>query len=295
VLTYSQKINYFLNSTIRYFAEVKCPFCSSVKHKLIDRKYIVTRLFECEECRLFYRHPLEKISQNKIFYQEQYKEIDKITASLPTEKTLADMIRNKFNEGNKNADRYVDLFDALCSGKGKLKMIDYGCSWGYMTYQFAKIGFDVQGFEISEKRAEYGKLNLGVDIKTSERDLRQENDLFFSSHVIEHHPDIKAMIQLAKNLLKPDGYFLAISPNGSRGFRLNNLSSFHRSWGKVHPNYLNSDFYAHVFKDNPYYIGSSPFNIQEIRGWKDRQIVDNLDGEELMLIVKPNKVKGDES
>jgi 2-polyprenyl-3-methyl-5-hydroxy-6-metoxy-1,4-benzoquinol methylase len=290
LLTFSQKINYLLDSTLRYFEAVKCPYCSSGKHILIDRKYIVTRLFECEDCHLYFRHPQERIIQNKIFYQTDYKEKDNITAFLPDKIELETLINNDFQKGNKNAGRYVRLFRSLFPGEQKLKIIDYGCSWGYITFQLAKAGFDMQGYEISKARVAYGNSNLGVDIKDRENELRKGNDLFFSAHVIEHHPDIKGMISLAKKLVTPDGYFVAISPNGSEEYRSRNNSSFHHAWGKVHPNYLNAGFYKTIFKNHPYFIGCSPFDFGRIRTWGNNQIIDKTDGEELILIAKPNRI-----
>jgi hypothetical protein len=69
-----------------------------------------------------------------------------------------------------------------------------------------------------------------------------------------------------------------------------NKSSFNHGWGKVHPNYLNAYFYKTIFKDHPYFIGSSPFNFQRIGGWANSQIVDKTEGEELILITKLNTI-----
>ena len=95
------------------------------------------------------------------------------------------------------------------------------------------------------------------------------------------------MIDLARKLIGENGYFIAISPNGSRQYRDQDPNGFHRAWGKVHPNYLNVDFYKTVFKDDPYYIGSNPYNIAAMRPFgKGDQVIDNLDGEELLVIAR---------
>jgi len=255
---------------------------------------MVTRLFECEECHLYFRHPLEKIIQNKKFYESEYKEKDNITSLLPDKIGLEELINKNFNQGNKNADRYVKLFRSVFPAPEKLKVIDYGCSWGYITFQLLKAGYDVQGFEISRIRAAYGNAHLGLDIKTGENELRMDNNLFFSAHVIEHHPDIKGMISLAKKILTRDGYFIAISPNGSKEYRYKNQFPFHHAWGKVHPNYLNAEFYRTIFKNQSFYIGSSPFNLENIQSWENGQVIDKTDGEELIAIVKLNQsIDGD--
>lgn len=288
MLTPIQKADYLVNSAFRYFEKIVCPFCSSANHVLTDRKYLVTRLFECRDCHLLFRHPVEKKEQNKSFYQKEYKELDDITAMLPNEDELKNLIEGDFKQGNKNAGRYIELFRKVIPQKTPLKIIDYGSSWGYMTYQFKNAGYDVQGYEISNIRAAYGKKHLGVDIKTTETELRRGNDIFFSSHVIEHHPDIRGMLDLAKKVLNSDGYFIAISPNGSKSYRDKDPWGFHKSWGKVHPNYLTDNFYRTIFSNNAFYIGSSPFNLEQIANIDDKQFIDRTDSEELILVAKIN-------
>jgi hypothetical protein len=221
------------------------------------------------------------------FYQTEYKESDKITADLPDEVTLEKMKADKFRSVNKNADRFLGLFARLFPAEKNLRIIDYGSSWGYTACQFKEAGHEVQGFDISRSRAHYGVKNLNVDICTDEKKLRGENHIFFSSHVIEHHPDITAMVHLADTLCKDGGYFIALCPNGSPAFRKKDPETFHRFWGKVHPNYLNGEFFELMFKNRPFYIGSSPVAIENICPLQKQQLVmDDLSGEELLVISK---------
>src|SRR5216683_5822231 len=74
----------------------------------------------------------------------------------------------QFSSTSKNANRFLNLFSRLFPGVNSLRIIDYGSSWGYLTYQLAKAGHDVQGYEISKSRAAYGVKNLGVEILTEE-------------------------------------------------------------------------------------------------------------------------------
>jgi hypothetical protein len=98
------------------------------------------------------------------------------------------------------------------------------------------------------------------------------------------------MIRLAETLLIDGGYFIAVCPNGSLPYRIKDPQGFHHSWGKVHPNYLNGEFYKHVFQNRPYYIGSSPVNSENIHPLqKGESLVDDLSGDELLVIVKFDK------
>ncbi|MEO6960742.1 MAG: methyltransferase domain-containing protein [Puia sp.] len=287
MLTRKQKLRYFLDALMATGQKLQCPFCQSDQCAEIDRKYYITRLMECENCHLYFRYPVDKKEENASFYQTEYKEKDKITTDLPDAASLQQMKDSRFENSNKNGKRFLNLFSQLYPDQKSLRIVDYGCSWGYMTYQFQQAGHLVQGCEISRSRAGYGIKNLGVQIETNESNLKGNNQIFFSSHVIEHHPDIKGMIRLAESLLIKGGYFIAVCPNGSPPYRREHPEAFHHAWGKVHPSYLNGDFYKKAFEGRPYYIGSNPFQIRHIHPLADQEfIVDDLSGEELLIIAQ---------
>ncbi len=290
MLSFKQKWEYLIDSALHYNQKITCTYCSGSSFTEVDRKYFFTRLFECNTCHLSFRHPVDKPEFNNKFYQDDYKEKDNITVTLPSVDELINLKAGRFNHGNKNASRYDRIFKCLYPGNSSLNIIDYGCSWGYISWQLTQMGHYVQGFEISLPRAAYGRQNLNIEISTDENVLKGDNDIFFSSHVIEHHPSIAGMITLAKKLLTKDGFFIAVSPNGSPQYRERDPSGFHQAWGKVHPNYLNAQFYKTIFKNLPYYIGSSSFNFESIKNFKQcEQVIDDLSGEELLVIVKLNQ------
>jgi len=255
----------------------------------VDQKYFFTRLFECQECHLQFRHPSDSKAFNEEFYQTDYEQDDGITTDLPSAEVLHQMISNNFANSPKNAEPVINLWQSLFARLDEIKAIDYGCSWGYMSYQFIKKGVQLQSFEISKPRAVFGNKNLGLDIKMDVKNLQPENNLFYSSHVIEHVPSITDMINQAKRLLKREGFFVAECPNGSTAFRKINASGFHQCWGLVHPNYLSDKFYQQLFKSNPYLITSTPFSLDAIRQWDGKsQVTLETSGGQLLVIAKPN-------
>jgi 2-polyprenyl-3-methyl-5-hydroxy-6-metoxy-1,4-benzoquinol methylase len=291
MLTLQQKIGYLIDSTVRYNTSLSCPYCQSSSAKLIDRKYFVTRLFKCNQCQLQFRHPLESIESNKNFYQLEYFEEDGITTDLPSVEELSNLKKTGFKAyPDRDAQRIIDILAGLFPVLDNIKMIDYGTSWGYFSYQFKQKNIDIESYEISVPRANFGNKYLELNIKTQTDELRKDNDIFFSSHVIEHLPKIQDMVNLSKSLLRQEGYFVALCPNGSRAYREKNPLGFHKTWGKVHPNLLSADFYQYVFKDNPYLIASSPYDLNAISQWdKKTQTVLPLEGEELLIIAKINQ------
>lgn len=291
MLTFKQKIEYLISSTYHYFQPIHCPSCASKAATLIDRKYYVTKLLECKNCHLRFRHPLESIKSNGLFYQEEYEEADGITTVLPSEAELQQMISTSFAQHPQRcADRYIAIFEALLGNTNGATVVDYGSSWGYLSYQLKEKGMQVRSYEISRPRAHFGNRQLGLDIKTSEQELEGGNKIFFSSHVIEHLPDISSMVSLASSLTTKDGLFIALCPNGSQEFQKKSPTAFHQSWGKVHPNMLTPKYYQHLFRRNPVMVVSNPYNIEAIRAWdQNSQVVGNMDGEELMVIALLNK------
>lgn len=284
------KVKYLTNSILHYNNEIKCPYCHSNAYNIIDRKFVVTKLIECNNYHLYFRYPLDGEGFNRNFYEIDYEQKGGITTTLPKYDDLQSFKLNNFKNTEKNVDIFLEIFKALFpEGIIGKSLIDYGCSWGYMSYQFLKAGLSVQSYEISKYRAEYGYKMLGIVIFTKEEKLLAGNDIFFSAHVIEHLTDIKTFFTTSKNLLKNDGFFIAECPNGSDEFRIRKPKSFHKNWGLVHPNYLNSKFYKTVFDKNPYLIISSPYDIHLIKDWDQKsQLSGNLSGDNLLVISKIN-------
>jgi hypothetical protein len=285
----NQRINYFATSFMRYFSDQSCPFCQSRSVSQIDRKYIVTRLFECQNCHLYFRHPKDKPAFNKRFYQQDYVEYG-LTTNIPAPDLLEQYKASNFKNSGKDFSAVID-FIRMLTGSKPIKIVDYGASWGYTSFQFKNAGFEVQSFEISKPMARQGNDLLGLTIRTDISKLEPGNDVFFSSHVIEHLSDIHILLDAAEALILEDGFFIVYCPNGSKPFRDKYPDLFGSLWGMVHPNFLNKEFYSTIFKRNPYLIASAPYgDINIFSSWDQRsQIIYDVSGEELLIACKIKK------
>lgn len=282
------KYKYLLRSFIHFPSKKKCPYCGSRINTVIDRKYIVTTLNRCAECHLYFRHPPDTPSFNRTFYQKEYKQNNDLTTDLPGEAQLEHLMSNNFRGSNKDSANKIDILHKL-HRNAYLKIIDYGASWGYTSFQFLKAGFSVQSYEISRPRAVFGQ-KLGINILTEENLLEGNADIFFNSHVIEHVPDIRHLFQTAQRLLTEEGYFVAYCPNGSPEFAARSPYVFHKLWGLVHPNFLNAAFFSKVFKDVPFLIGSNESDSKEIENWdRNSQKILDVSGDELFVFAKIKK------
>lgn len=283
----ADKIKYLLKSILNFFSERKCPYCANSHISVIDRKYLVTTLLKCNCCNLMFRHPMDSEKFNLKFYNRGYSQSG-ITTDLPSRSELDLLIKNKFANTNRSIKDLKEIIQAIDGRFINRKILDYGCSWGYTTWQLKDLGMIASGFEISKIRADYGTKNLNIQIFTRTEDIKDGPfDFIFSSHVIEHLQDLKTFINFCLSNLKKNGYLIFLSPNGSKDFKKNYPKNFHLFWGQVHPNMISSEFYRYIFREFPFYISSSPYNFSQLKLWGQNEQIINLNGgEELLCIVK---------
>lgn len=207
---------------------------------------------------------------------------------MPDENQLAEMKSNNFKAAENDYSSYLGVLNALGVKRGA-KLLDFGCSWGYGSWQFAQNGFEVESYEISEPRRRYAVRNLDCTVHSTFADITPGFDVFFSSHVLEHVPSPKNVIELALSVVKPGGLFVAFTPNGSAPHRAKEPATWQKLWGLVHPNFLDEQYYRQQFSAYPYLLASDPYDLNEIKSWdpsKERQRVLDLSGPELLCIVR---------
>src|SRR5258706_10845131 len=151
-----------------------CPNCGSRRFVKMDAKAILIELRECQDCRLFYRFPTDSVEDNRAFYQKAYKQ--GVTTDLPDAATLARLKETGFTGHEKSYAGLIELLERLGVKRGA-RVFDYGCSWGFGSWQFSQAGYSVSAFEISVHRAAYGRMNLDIDCIDSLDQIEARNDL----------------------------------------------------------------------------------------------------------------------
>jgi 2-polyprenyl-3-methyl-5-hydroxy-6-metoxy-1,4-benzoquinol methylase len=273
----SNKVEYLLQCVQKSFSQrhQQCPSCGSPGPAVLDRKYGVTQLRRCSGCKLLYRTPTTSAEESALFYNENYSE--GFTTERPTLEQLSAWKANHFQDTEKNYQHYLAVLRALEVQRGS-RLYDYGCSWGYGSYQFSHAGYGVDSFEISQSRADFAKQHLGVQIVPPELALAESYDVFFSAHVIEHLPQPSSIFTLAERLLKPGGLFIAFTPNGSEQFRQRAPRDWHLMWGQSHPQLVDVEYLEQRFYGVPKLIHSAPLcsfhqagHIQPVIKWQAEQ------------------------
>ncbi|MGA9995547.1 MAG: class I SAM-dependent methyltransferase [Pyrinomonadaceae bacterium] len=272
------KFNYLLWAISHYLlADKSCPSCGSSATQFIKRKYLVTCLYECVSCKLRFRIPKDTLVKNHEFYQDDYTE--GFTTDLPSDDDLNRMMSISFKDTEKDLSSDINLLKLIGLQPGQ-SIYDFGCSWGYGSWQLRQAGYKVYSSEVSQSRARFAQDKLGCIFEEPPEPV----DCFFSSHVIEHLPDPNILWETASRVLKPSGIVYLLMPNGEPHRELSE-AGYHSVWGEVHPLLLNSEALQHMasrhkFKGACY---STPYDESLIRAGKSAV---ELNGDGLLFIAR---------
>jgi len=270
-----------------------CPSCGAhPAGRTLDRRFGIMSLRRCSSCHLLYRTPTDSPLNSTDFYQSDYTE--PAVTDLPDLKTLEEFKADGFASKG-SLTNYIELIRRLFR-KEKIRLVDYGCSWGYNTWKFREAGFDAQGVEVSKSRCDFGKEKLGVNAHYSADKLNPPFDVFFSSHVFEHVPSVHAAFEDAERLLSEGGVAIIITPNGSEAFRKARPSRWHELWGRKHPNFLDDVFWGKCLAKYPHVLMSRNEDgsvVAPLSALTDESLLAetqfDLSGEELIVLVRLSK------
>lgn len=191
-----------------------CPYCgpSSIV-TLVRRKKLIVEILQCQICHLWFRWPADTPREHDSYYQDEFAG-DAPQILLPEPDELLSLERANFSGSALDINNKVGVLKTLRPG---VRVLDFGCSWGYGTYQLQRQGFDTVGFEISRPRATYGRTNLGLNIVDNFDDLAKlpegRFDIVFSNHVVEHLLDIAVTFSILTRLLDKNGFVFHVLPN----------------------------------------------------------------------------------
>jgi len=132
---------------------------------------------------------------------------------MPGKDALAEMKQRLFKGTDKDFALKIRILKQLIP---RGRVLDYGSSWGYGSFQLKAAGYDCVGFEISKPRALFAEEHFGVQTLSELSDLDRygnEFDAIFASHVLEHLPSLQGVFERLFSLLGPGGALLAFVPN----------------------------------------------------------------------------------
>lgn len=218
----------------------KCPLCRSenikIKYNNIgDRSYHVTakkfNIFLCNGCKSYFLGPIPDKEEIDSFYDINYGAYSRINLEI-TYRWWERLVINKknlytidrlilffFTEFFGFDNRIIDLLTYVKANKKSFsKILDIGCGSGNFTMQLIKfLNLDkekITGIDILPSVEDFGK-ELGIRMKKSRLEEYSEYnfDLITLSHVLEHEPNPRKLIEEIYKRLDDGGIFYLSLPN----------------------------------------------------------------------------------
>jgi 2-polyprenyl-3-methyl-5-hydroxy-6-metoxy-1,4-benzoquinol methylase len=147
--------------------------------------------------------------------------------------------------------------------RGRPAILDIGCATGALLEHLRERGWAVQGVEICRPSAEYARQVRRLDVRSLPL---EENrfppgvfDLVHASHLIEHLNKPAAFVREVHRILRPQGYFILITPNIT-GFQ---ARFFKNQWRSAIFDHL----YLFSIKTLSKLLTQSGFKIEKIVTW----------------------------
>lgn len=186
-------------NTIQFVDRDRCPLCGSVG----DEPHISFRdvpIVRCTSCRFLF------------------------SKRLMSGEVLTDYYRKFFGSERHRQGQYINaninswLTNRLLPIKELRSFLDVGTGYGYLVHKLTeRYGIRSIGVELSEQEAQYGRSQLGVDIRNgtlAESGLTIGSfDLVSCFEVIEHIPDPPSFINELARYVTPGGHLLVMTDN----------------------------------------------------------------------------------
>lgn len=183
---------------------IACPLCSHGEHALVYRRFDHTHhasdekfaIVRCRNCSFVFVNPRPSEAEISIYYPQEFYEVNLSPAELLEQKR-----------------RTLDARLAMVSGQPPGKVLDIGCQKGEFLYRMQRLGWTVEGVEVSSTPPNmfglpicYGRLR---DVPFADHSF----DLVTLWAVLEHvHDPMNTLRQVAR-VLKPTGRALVLVPN----------------------------------------------------------------------------------
>jgi len=191
------------------------------KEAFLGKEHLLTYSL-CSSCGMIYCENIWDDEVVKKVYEDSIDHHHSKNKTLTLEKRL-DLIRKW--------ETTLRIF--AIEGRSKienLKVVDYGCGWGDFLDVVWGSGVEPMGFDEDRLKVQLAK-KRGHRIASDIEELRSfaPVDVFMMNAVIEHLQDVKSVLDLVKELLKPNGLLVMATMDYRPGFIKKNMKQLKKN------------------------------------------------------------------
>jgi 2-polyprenyl-3-methyl-5-hydroxy-6-metoxy-1,4-benzoquinol methylase len=184
-----------------------CPLCRGIRHSPVLRGRDPTgsetefQVVRCDACGLHFTNPRPTAASIGAFYQPDYRPHSK---SARADRPLRGWYPHEW-------------LKAPSTGRGKPRLLDFGCGAGHFLAAMQRQGWDATGLDVSPAAVEMVRNSLGVNALAGS--LPHEAlepgsfELITMWHALEHVHEPAQIVREALRLLAPGGRLVLAVPN----------------------------------------------------------------------------------
>ncbi len=196
-----------------------CPLCESTRVRVYPFRYAFHDRFirgvGCASCALVFLHPMPSDDEIAGMYSEEYFTECTDTCGAHGPRAYVELIEESAGGRRKGALR---LDRALVGHHGfRGTFCEVGCGPGHFLDEMRRLGWVVQGLEISEFAARQAREKLGLNVTTGAIGDKMlpagEFDAVFLGDVLEHLPRPRKALAEVHESLRPGGLIAVAIPS----------------------------------------------------------------------------------
>jgi SAM-dependent methyltransferase len=242
----------------------KCPLCkTSINDQTVVTSHVFgdvsseKAFFKCQSCEVIYQYPtLTDDEENKFYASEFEKFMESRSGSVGGWHNA----KRHIEANKKTFTRRFNYLKEHLSSNLPLKILDIGCSSGFMLYPLEELGYECFGVEPSGVFSDFVK-EKGIKVYDSLQDAKnqgQKFDVIMHFFVLEHIKNPVKFLNDQLELLNPNGKLIFEIPSSSDPlFSVYNVPAFEKFyWSIAHPWYFNEKSLQFLLNklDRPYEI-----------------------------------------
>jgi 2-polyprenyl-3-methyl-5-hydroxy-6-metoxy-1,4-benzoquinol methylase len=193
-------------------SDSNCPICSSASIRRKPFKYVFhgseLHGWSCGQCRLIFIHPQPTAEELKQLYSAEYFEGGDFRCGHEEAYSDPETLKKVSDPG------LLIEIKGLTSGR---RFLEIGCAGGAFLDAARKVGFQVQGVELSDDACRFARETFGLQVFAGElADAHFPEgsfDVVFMGDVIEHLADPVAVLREINRVLDKQGMLVMALPS----------------------------------------------------------------------------------